>query len=488
MRGLDTLQLLYWLFTTTYSDGLTSAVNIARLVNVPSALPSYLSTLNSVLCDSSTLFIALPLQWSVNRAIVGFGYAASCAGLLQCLVTFCFLLRYRQHAVVRATSPLFQSISLLGVVLLYLTVLVLLRPATAAVCSALQWLSVLGLCLTFAPLFAKAYRIYSIFGRKRLAVVKMSNGRLLAIVGALCTAELVLLAVWQAVGPLSPQLNADAAADGSVTDHVQCGTGAGVETGMLLAAGLGNSALLVCGAFMSLSTRRVSQQFNESSQQALAIYNVVFSLGVITAVLIAVDADGDVLTGVLVFATLWIAFFTTSILNLPQMLKVLSARTGEAAVDGMNGNAQSDGDAAMGGFSFVSVEVFSSVTMMTAYQRALQKQLQLIEAKLTLLRGRQGAPPASARVRPGIVSPPAVSVRSTSNKRESSILPGGLRRQPSALERHPGGHWIAPVLDEALPVNGSVSSRTRHRRARSAAGLRLSAPLPTPPEQPASAM
>jgi hypothetical protein len=267
---------------------------------------------------------------------------------------------------------------------------------------------------------------------------------------------------------------------------VQCGTGTALSTGMLLAAGLSNGALLVCGAVMSLSTRRVSQQFNESSQQALAIYNVVFCVGVITAVLIAVNADGDVLTGVLVFATLWIAFFTASVLNVPQMRKVLAAGSDVVAVDANTDSGHSV-DAA---FSFVAVDFFSSVAAMTAYQRALQRQLQLIEAKLVSARGRQGAPPtASARVRPGIFSPPVVSVVSTnrSRTRENSVLPGGMRRLPSATERHPGGQWIAPVVDEALPDRASFSSRTRHRRARSAAGLGLKA-LPTTSEQPASAM
>ena len=511
-RGLDALQLLHWLFTTTYSDGLTNAVNIARLVNVPSALPAYLSTLNWVLCDSSTLFITLPVQWSLNSGLTAFAYVACSAGLLHCLVTLVFLLRYRQQAVVRATSPLFQAITLLGVVLLYLSVLMQLLPASDAVCQALQWLVIMGLCLTFAPLFAKSYRIYRIFGRKRLAVVKVSDRRLLGITAALCSAELLLLVVWHAVAPLSPQLDAEQAASGLVTDYVQCGTRTTLETAFLVAAGLSNGLLLLVCVYMSISTRSVSSQFNESSQQALAIYNVVFTLSVIIAVLVAVDAEGDVLTGVLVLATLWIALFTVSILNVPQMLKVLRGKPDIAgAAAGARVGSNSEGEATADGFSFVAVDVFTSMPMMMGYQRALQAQLHLVEARLAAMRGKLSGPAnGSNRVLPsltgivspptavrsiiqrdsmhGIGSPPAVSIRSIG--REISTVRAGLSRHSSDAERpHPGGQWVAPVVDEALPDNQRETSRSerRHRRARSAVGLKLTLPLPTPLVQPASA-
>ena len=53
----------------------------------------------------------------------------------------------------------------------------------------------MGLKFTFAPLFAKTWRIYRIFGVRKLKVIALTNRRLLLLCGALLSIELVLMAV-----------------------------------------------------------------------------------------------------------------------------------------------------------------------------------------------------------------------------------------------------------------------------------------------------
>ena len=53
------------------------------------------------------------------------------------------------------------------------------------------WLGSLGFTLTFAPLFMKTWRIYRIFDRKALNVVKISNRKLNGLIGVLVACDVV---------------------------------------------------------------------------------------------------------------------------------------------------------------------------------------------------------------------------------------------------------------------------------------------------------
>jgi len=377
-RGLDALQFAYWLISNQQLDALTESVNVGRLSNVPGVKQAYINALNSVLCDGETLLITLPIVWELSSGLSGFGIAAAIIGGVLTVSLMIFTVIYHKHPIMRSSSPLFTLISLFGVLLMFAGAVALVANVTTFSCGILSWLINLGIMVTFAPIFAKTWRIYRIFGRRKLSVVKISNRKLMLIIGGLLTMEIVIMIVWQILSPIQPYISSTM--EGSPSrqhDYEQCGV-RNNGSSMFAVAAVEKGLLLVFGALMAFSTRKVSSQFNESSQIALAIYNVVFSIGIIAPIIFVINATGDILIALLLFVLLWIAFFTASILVIPKALHILSPQNADqnnASVVGSSGNSSS-------GYSFLSLNILETAAMCTGYLAALRKHVELVENRL----------------------------------------------------------------------------------------------------------
>jgi len=382
-RGLDTLQMLHWLFSNDLIDALTDSVNIGRLSNVPGVQQVYLDALNAALCDTETLLITLPITWELNSGIAGFGYAAAVIGFVLTSILMGFTIVYHRHPIIRAASPLFMSVSLFGVIMMFAGAVALVSPVSTFSCGAVSWLINLGIMVTFAPLFAKTWRIYRIFGRRKLSVVKISNRKLMFIIGTLLSMEIIILIIWQALSPLQPYITSTIEGSASrVHNYNQCGV-EDVGTSMFAIVAVEKGLLLLFGALMAFSTRRVSSQFNESSQVALAIYNVVFSIGIIAPIIFVIGATGDVLVALLLFVLLWISFFTACILVIPKALHILSPQSADqtnTSIAASSGNSQS-------GYSFLSMDILSTVAVATGYLAALKNHVVGVEKHINKMKG-----------------------------------------------------------------------------------------------------
>ena len=384
-RGLSALQYLQWLFTSTEVDSVTTSSNVVRLPSLTADVQAaFVSALNGVLCDGSTLLITLPTEWQVSAGLssgvssVCFIAAALCVG---CIV-YTFI--YRNHPVIRSSSPIFLSTSLFGVVILLFGTAGMVQPATLASCGAVAWLWSVGFSLTFAPLFAKTWRIYRIFGRKKLSVVKISNRRLATLVYAILLLDIVLMSVWQALSPLQPYTTTVYTGSNPVVqnDYHQCGVEGDGRT-MLALVAVSKGVLLLFGALMAFTTRKVSSTFNESSGIALAIYNVLFSIGIIAPIILVIDAIGDVLVLLLLFLGLWVSCFTAAILFVPKLL-VIHGSAGQQMSAAEMSKVSSSGQ-----YSFLSLAQLSTVPVVMSYVAALKSHLTVAERRLAELKAKQ---------------------------------------------------------------------------------------------------
>ena len=383
-RGLDALEFARWLLVTPEIDALTNAGMIGRLSDVPGGVQqAYINVLNAVTCDGETLLITLPIDWTLNKAIQAFGYVAAGIGFAITIGLMVFTIIYHKHPIIRAASPLFMLTSLFGVLLLFGGAVSLVAPVSDISCGAVSWLINLGIMVTFAPLFAKTWRIYRIFGRRKLSVVKISNRKLLAMTGALLTIEIIIMIIWQALSPIKPYISSQVEGSPPRThNYNQCGV-EGVGSSMFAVAAVEKGLLLLFGALMAFSTRKVTGQFNESSQIALAIYNVVFSIGIIAPIIFVIKATGDVMTALLLFVLLWISFFTACILVIPKVLHILSPQ--DAAADGNHSIVGSSGNSSSG-FSFISLATFDTLSLITSYLASLKRHVEAVEAKISQMR------------------------------------------------------------------------------------------------------
>ena len=387
-RGLDSLQFLYWLIT---QQQVTSLVNSQDIVKTPALSPdilaAFIGALDGITCDGRTLLITLPTIWAISPGVSAFAQALCSIGLILCFVICGLIVYHRAHPVIRSASPMFLLMSVVGVVLLFSSGYVMVAPASDASCSVLAWLLLLGLQLTFAPLFAKTWRIYRIFGRKKLSVVQITNRRLLLVVGAILVVDVVLLAVWQAFGSLSALTRTVTSTSGTdstvvLNEYTQCGVASGTAQSAFVVMCIETGLLFVFGALMAFTTRRVSSTFNESSGISLSIYNVCFTVGIITPIILVVSAVGDVLTLLLIFALLWIAYFTTGILFIPKLMKIYYHADGAQEL-----NPSKAASSSSSGYQFLSLAALSSVPQLQSYVMALEKHLVQAQGRLVALKG-----------------------------------------------------------------------------------------------------
>ena len=449
-RGLDALQFLQWLYTNQQLTTLTSNRNVQSATALSSTIQAaYLAALDSVTCDGTTLLITLPTVWSLTSAIAAFVQALSVIGLVGSAVAAVLAWRHHAHPVIRSASPLFLLLSIGGVAMLFAAGFLLVSQATAASCSAFSWLLNFGLQLCFAPLFAKTYRIYRIFGRKKLSVVQLSNRKLMLIVLAILAVEAVLMAVWQGVGPIAPlTINVTSTALNSaghniINQYTQCGVPAGSSMSMFAVICVEKGMLFVFGALMAFTTRKVSSTFNESQGISLSIYNVCFTIGIISPIITRHQCCRRRPHPVAeVFALLWIAYFTGGILFVPKLSTIYFHTNGS---DQLNPSVVGSSSSSSG-FQFLSLAALSTLPMLQGYQAALRKHLEAVDARVAKLRTTKGSVAApshhrstvsgvSARQAPlsfaaaaaavgvvGVVSPNGASANSFSSGGEESIV------------------------------------------------------------------
>lgn len=384
------------------SKVIIDSLNVAQLFDVPGVKEHYISALNSVVCNDETLLITLPIVWSLSEALFAASLAAAIIGFVVTNALAIYVIVQHRHPIIRSASPLFLLISLFGVQLLFGSVIALVSDVSAMSCSAFSWLVNLGLMVTFVPLFARVWRIYRIFGRKKLSVVRLSNRKLMFLVGVFWMIELAFMAAWQGAGQLQPVLTVKWEGTPSREHYyTQCSTQGGAGDAFFGIAAAEKGALLFFGALMAFSTRKVQSKFNESPQIALALYNIIFTIGIITPIMLVIGAVGDVMTALLMFMIVWIAFFTACILVVPKALHIQAqGRDGadNQSIVGSSGDSSS-------GFSFLSLDMLSTLAMVGAYLSALRRHVDAVEQKqICLKRQNSGGsalcspPPRDARV------------------------------------------------------------------------------------------
>lgn len=191
-KGIQSLQLVQWLATNPALKSTTDYQLNPRPSEIDFVATTITNTLNAITCDGKTLLIMLPSIWEMSPAVAGFGNALAVLGLLGIVTALTIVGMYRSNSVMKSASTWFVFTSLFGVGMMFVSIFFLVSDVTTANCSAFNWFVNVGFMLAFAPLLAKTWRIYRIFGRKKLSVVKVTNQKLGVIVAIIISLELLL--------------------------------------------------------------------------------------------------------------------------------------------------------------------------------------------------------------------------------------------------------------------------------------------------------
>ena len=323
--GVVTVEALQWLYSTSALDAYGDANMIVRTAAVSAIQSALLNAVHSVTDADGDPLIRLPITWTLTQAIGGVTLLLASLGGALTVVAMAVTSRYSSHPVFRSSSPLFMLVWFLGLLHITGAIVTLGLTQTNASCIAFTWCTQLGFTLVFAPLFAKAYRIYRIFGRRKLKVVKLTNRKLLVAVGITFAIDAVYVAVWNSVAPptvvTTVQFVATSTGAGNAQqyDYPMCSY-AGQSSSFFVAEAVIKLAMLAIGVMLAFGTRQVNSQFNESKSIGICIYNLVFAIGLIVPIMLLVDAVGDTYTLLLLFCLAEILYFTLCVLFLPKLL------------------------------------------------------------------------------------------------------------------------------------------------------------------------
>ena len=276
--------------------------------------------LNAITCDGDSILGYTTVQWALSSSISQAGTSLAVVCMLLCLATIPLLIVYRQQPVFRSSSVAMLLVIVCGLLCLLAAAIPFVQPSASELsCSFALWAAVLGFTLTFAPLFLKMWRIWCIFERKQLTVVRITDRSLLAVVALLVAADLVVLAVWQARAPIEVGLSTvpTGGSGRTVMEYQQCSIPSAALPFVLLEV-CSKGCLVLFGALMAFSARRVEGLFSESQSVGWSIYNVVFTLTILVAVGASAGSSGGSGTGLhgdeqvllVLCGVLWVPLFT----------------------------------------------------------------------------------------------------------------------------------------------------------------------------------
>lgn len=200
-----------------------------------------------------------------------------------------FLFIKRDHAVVVIASPFFCHLINFGAIMVYLGLIFYTFIINDAGCMLLPWLVTLGFSMMYGCLFAKTWRIHSIFSRQRkMKITKkpINNRQLFTVLGLMLLVDMIILAIWQGISPHTNEI--------LPTDEIQvfnevCRSDNGIY--FFITILVVKALLLVWGMYLVYLTRQIDSDFRESTFIGFIIYSVSITLVVIIAVAFIISSD-----------------------------------------------------------------------------------------------------------------------------------------------------------------------------------------------------
>jgi hypothetical protein len=211
---------------------------------------------------------------------------------------------HKSHKVVRYGQPKFLVLVATGAIVSGLTIPWLAvddssgpeategggNDSASRACNAAVWFYAMGFVLSFAPLFAKLWRVKAIFTSTGFARVSITNFQLFSIVMAVVSVDLVILMIWTASAPLEYRrtvLIEDPYGYPTKSAGLCKGEGALNFIGVLMAFHFG---LLIFGNYVAYATRKVDTSFSESKYVGMAMVSNLQVL-VIALPMLAIVSD-----------------------------------------------------------------------------------------------------------------------------------------------------------------------------------------------------
>jgi hypothetical protein len=187
---------------------------------------------------------------------------------------------------IRAISPMFCVLVLLGQFLIYTAVAFQLWSTDDALCNVSPAATTIGIGLVMGNIIAKNQRIWQLFGSPLLFRKGLPDAQILRISMGLVLIDVVLVVLWLGISPFRSVrvINMDyeyriclPAVTEGLTIDARHGTPPNMlKNPMFLVVCLYNGLLIAYAALLAWNTRKIPVKgYNESKAISISVYNIV---------------------------------------------------------------------------------------------------------------------------------------------------------------------------------------------------------------------
>ena len=157
-------------------------------------------------------------------------------------------------------------------------------------CFLLPWLFSLGFTLLFGSMLVKTWRIHLIFSKKTFEVFKISNRKVMFVLGIILLVDVTLLAVWTGIS--KTRLQENIIDEYRISENYNSCYSAKGGTIMIWIIVASKILQIIYGGYLALRVRTIPmKQYDESKIIAFCIYNVGL-VAIIVSILQATNPTG----------------------------------------------------------------------------------------------------------------------------------------------------------------------------------------------------
>jgi len=231
-------------------------------------------------CEGGTPFpSSIPIECSYIPFASPTAITVQIVSYLGGFLAFCFLVwcvRQRKTKLLKASQPAFCILMCAGGLVCALSPLSLLGPMSTEKCAVRPWLFYIPFTLMMGSLFVKTFRIWRIFGNKKLIKVKFTVLDSLKMLGVVMAVVIVTLGVWYILS--APKLISTFIQVTNVGDvsHTTCSS---FQMFVMILVFFEVTLVALC-CYFSFQNRKVNENFSETQYIMISVYSIAFIFGI----------------------------------------------------------------------------------------------------------------------------------------------------------------------------------------------------------------
>ena len=227
-----------------------------------------LGTFKTVIPESKTLHID-------KRTVYGLIGLATLFGII-CFAALGFLTYHRKRKVVRYSTASFCMIMLFGCSLGCFSAIPF-GYVNHVACALRPSMLIISFTLIYIPLIVKSYRVFRLFGTKRLSAIKITDKQLAVAMLFFVVVDFLIIACWIGIPKARPVPNLVASQTADYTYEWHCS--APVNNTVAVIVVVYKALTLVVGLIFAYYSRNAPSLFNESAYTASALYIFTIIVG-----------------------------------------------------------------------------------------------------------------------------------------------------------------------------------------------------------------